>query len=243
MARRHKRVNSLAGRISALESQSWENTGHIIRRLGIEVSWAKIANIMISGESVESSNFVAGTSGWQILGDGSAEFQNVIVRGSLNADDITAGILSVDRIESLSLDTIKIADLAIETAKIDDLAVTSAKIADLSADKITAGTITSEDIVIAGTGVIQSDNFVPGVSGWQIEGGGDAEFADVIIRGTLKTVTLDGTMTLTGNTLLEGATLTIQYGPTNVVGVQNTTILSSTGGDEKEIQTWENPTE
>ena len=47
---------------------------------------------------VESANFVTGSSGWQIDGDGSAEFQNVTIRGTLNADDITLGLLNAARI-------------------------------------------------------------------------------------------------------------------------------------------------
>ncbi len=71
--------------------------------------------------TLESDNFVAGTSGWQINRvTGSAEFQDVIVRGTLNADDITVGTLVADRIAAGSLD----------------------------ADKITAGTITTDRLII-----------------------------------------------------------------------------------------------
>jgi phage minor structural protein len=40
---------------------------------------------------IQSVNFVAGTSGFQILGDGNAEFNNVTVRGTLGATNIVAG--------------------------------------------------------------------------------------------------------------------------------------------------------
>lgn len=59
---------------------------------------------------IRSQNYVPSTSGWAIYGDGSAELQNVIVRGTLNADDITAGTLSVDRIAANSLGTVKFTD-------------------------------------------------------------------------------------------------------------------------------------
>jgi hypothetical protein len=48
---------------------------------------------------IESDNYVAGTSGWKIERDtGDAEFQNAIIRGTLNATDITAGTLSAANI-------------------------------------------------------------------------------------------------------------------------------------------------
>lgn len=83
MARRSKMFNSIAERLRDVELRTWEQSAQIIRRIGIEVSWAKIAGVMISGEGVESSNFVTGVSGWQIDGDGNAEFNNVTVRGDI----------------------------------------------------------------------------------------------------------------------------------------------------------------
>ncbi len=83
MARRRQGGTSLAERLRQVELKQWESEGAVVRRIGLEVSWAKIASVMISGESVESSNFVAGTSGWQIDGDGNAEFNNVTIRGDL----------------------------------------------------------------------------------------------------------------------------------------------------------------
>ena len=51
---------------------------------------------------IESDNYVAGTSGWKIERDtGNAEFQDAIIRGTLNAADITAGTLNVDRLPGL----------------------------------------------------------------------------------------------------------------------------------------------
>lgn len=53
-----------------------------------------------SSSIIKSSNYSAGSAGWQIRGDGEAEFQNVTVRGTINASDITTGSLSVARITS-----------------------------------------------------------------------------------------------------------------------------------------------
>ena len=53
---------------------------------------------------IESDNYVAGTSGWKIERDtGNAEFQNAIIRGTLNPTDITTGTLSADRLPGLAV--------------------------------------------------------------------------------------------------------------------------------------------
>jgi hypothetical protein len=61
--------------------------------------------IIMDGSSsiLKSSNFAAGSSGWQIKGDGSAEFANVTVRGTLNASDLTSGYINGLRFGSDSI--------------------------------------------------------------------------------------------------------------------------------------------
>jgi len=49
---------------------------------------------LTSGGSIKSNNYSAGSTGWKIDNNGSAEFQDVTIRGSLNAYDIDAGVLS-----------------------------------------------------------------------------------------------------------------------------------------------------
>lgn len=66
---------------------------------------------------------------------------------------------------------------SIGTANIVDGAITTAKIGSLSADKITAGTIDSQKIEIAGTGVIQSKGFSSNEDdGFSINGDGSFLF-------------------------------------------------------------------
>lgn len=93
------------------------------------------------------------------------------------------------------VDTQYISNLAVTNAKIEDLAVTNAKINDLSADKITAGQITGEEIIINTDnsdpsnpvlGTISSNNYVNGTSGWIIKSDGSVEFAGGEFRGTLR---------------------------------------------------------
>lgn len=62
-----------------------------------------VTSLKISA-TLQSDNYSAGSAGWQInRATGSAEFQDVVVRGTLNADDITTGTLSVDRIGANSI--------------------------------------------------------------------------------------------------------------------------------------------
>jgi hypothetical protein len=64
---------------------------------------AQITSAKISG-TIQSDNYVAGTSGWKITRDtGTAEFQNATIRGTLNATDITAGTISADRLPGLAV--------------------------------------------------------------------------------------------------------------------------------------------
>ncbi len=102
MARRSKEPNSITARLRAVELSQWEQTAQIVRRIGIEVSWAKIADIMISGEGVESSDYDGGalpgdpgTLGWKIDGDGNAVFNSVVVRGTIFATAGEIGNLTV----------------------------------------------------------------------------------------------------------------------------------------------------
>lgn len=85
-----------------------------------------------------------------------------------------------------------VANQVIGSAYIQDLAVGNAKISDLSVDKLTSGTINSQSIVVSGglAGLIRSQNYVAGSTGWMIAGDGSAEFNNVIVRGTLDAATL-----------------------------------------------------
>jgi hypothetical protein len=55
-----------------------------------------------SGSDIESSNYVAGTSGWQIDGAGNAEFNNVTVRGQLVGTSGSLSGLSITGVLTLS---------------------------------------------------------------------------------------------------------------------------------------------
>lgn len=99
-------------------------------------------------------------------------------------------------------------------------AVRNAQVVSVSADKITAGTITGQQIVVAGgaAGILRSDNFVAGVSGWRLRGGGDAEFNNVTVRDS----TVTGSLTVTGDLTITGV---------GTLFVLSGTVLFSSAGD------------
>jgi hypothetical protein len=72
----------------------------------------------------------------------------------------------------------------ITNAKIGMAEIDDAKISSLSADKIIAGTIQVGNY-------IQSTSYIPGSSGWYIDGDGNAEFGAASIRGTLIAAQID----------------------------------------------------
>jgi len=67
------------------------------------MSFGTISGAIQVTTDIQSDNFVSGTAGWNIERDtGNAEFQNAVIRGTLNAADITAGTISLDRLAGLS---------------------------------------------------------------------------------------------------------------------------------------------
>lgn len=68
--------------------------------------------------------------------------------------------------------------MQVQTAMIYDAAITNAKIDSVSASKITAGSIAVGQYV-------RSSSYVPGTTGFTIEGSGNVEFNNAIVRGTI----------------------------------------------------------
>jgi len=56
-----------------------------------------------TGGYIKSANYAYRSAGWKIFPDGSAEFNSIWLRGTLNAADITVGTLHVDRIGTTSI--------------------------------------------------------------------------------------------------------------------------------------------
>lgn len=121
------------------------------------------------------SAWTAAIAGSDITGtiDGSQLAANSIVAGK-----IAAGAISSTHVGANLL----IANIA----NIQDALITDAKMVSLNVSKLLAGTITSQEIVIAGAGgKLRSSDFVSGSTGWQLDAS-QAEFNNVLIRGTLE---------------------------------------------------------
>ena len=76
------------------------------------------------------------------------------------------------------IDGASIVNATIGNAQIANAAIDDAKIANLSAAKITAGSISVNEYV-------QSSNYIAGDQGWRINGNGNVEFSNAVVRGTV----------------------------------------------------------
>ncbi len=119
------------------------------------ISAQKIITGSIQAEQeIQSANFVAGSAGWQIDGDGNAEFNDVTIRGVLIAE----GGSDVD------------------WSHISNVSIDNADINSLSFSKITAASNTAT-LTMGSAGEIKSSNY--SAVG---KGNGDAEFNDVTVH-------------------------------------------------------------
>lgn len=178
----------------------------------INVSANKITGAALEATSyIESAAYIAGSQGWKIHANGTAEFAATSIRGQLTAGQIDTRNLTIKDSSGnvlfgagTSLSTSNITGLGalatqntvsgttqvtglgnfsylntITSANISTYiagaAIGNAYISDLSATKITAGSI-------AVNSYIRSSTFSSGVSGWEIDGNGDAEFNTLTLR-------------------------------------------------------------
>jgi len=128
------------------------------------------------------------------------------------------------------IQTSHISNLAVTNALIANAAITNAKVADLSADKITAGTISGQEIILNVSGdtgndsSIRSSNYSTGSAGWKINSDGSAEFQNATIRGSLHAADIDaGTidaarLDLSGKLNVGGAASDVNSNSTTIDG-------------------------
>ena len=140
---------------------------------------------------------------------------NQIAANAVTAGKIAAGAVSASEIAAGAVTTAKLAAEAVVADKIASGAITAGKIAagTITGDRLVAGTITGGLLAASGiitsaaqignavvtnakianaavtnakiSGAIQSDNFSSGSAGWQINKNGNAQFNNLIVRGSL----------------------------------------------------------
>lgn len=104
----------------------------------------------------------------------------------------------------------------IVNAMIANLAVDNAKIASLSADKLTAGSISVGQH-------IQSAGYIAGSAGWRINGDGNAELSNAVVRGTVYASNGEFTGTVkAGTTILGGVATSYSSGSGFYAGLDST---------------------
>ena len=176
----------------------------------ISLSQLSSGNIIIdSVGEIRSADYEQDTSGWKISGDGTAEFNDVIVRGEVNAtsgsiggwnistSQLTSGNIIIDSIgEIRSTNYIsessgwRIAgDGSVEFNNVIARGYIEADSGSIGGWNIGASQLTGGNIIIDSTGEIKSANYTSGVSGWKIDGTGTAEFNDVTVRGQVEATT------------------------------------------------------
>ena len=189
-----------------------------------DVSAGKVTAGTISGQTIildasgdtgndsiiKSSNYSAGSTGWAITSDGTAEFRNATIRGSLNASDITAGTLSSDRLDTSFIavggaaSDVNSGSTTIDGGNITTNSITTNQLNFTpfqDGDDLTSGSL--------GGITIDSDNIrttnYSSNAGFRIESDGDAFFNDVTARGTISG-TVDTSLSGGSNGIIQSST-------------------------------------
>ena len=172
---------------------------------------------------IKSYNFSSGSAGWAINTDGTAEFANATIRGSLNASDITAGTLNVDRLPTITTSQINFdagdiggaesgTILATINASSEGITIDAAKLNLTGVLSVTNPSITSGSVggITISSSALQSTNYSSGSAGFLIESDGDAFFNSVTVNNPV--ITLDEA----GNTQTPATNLSIAFGSSKV---------------------------
>jgi hypothetical protein len=123
--------------------------------------------ITLNGSSsiLRSSNYVAGSAGWQIRGDGVAEFASAAIRGTLTADRISGGTLNFSNFTASNISA-----SSIMTGTLDASSVT---VRNLNADTISANAITTAKI---NGSAVTTDKILAGAVSFSIAGSAQPGF-------------------------------------------------------------------
>ncbi len=168
-----------------------------------KIGEAQITNALIADATITSAKINDLTADKITAGTIDA---SVITVTNLDASNITSGTITADRISGGTLDfnsvtagNLDFSSLSVQAgdivAEIANNEITDALIGDVSVSKLTSGSIVGNSITLGSSlntsGSISSHNFSSGSAGFSIDYDGDAEFNNVIVRGTLNGVTVD----------------------------------------------------
>ena len=161
--------------IGSFQGQVWSYATDPSTTWRVWVKWQ-------TADGVESVSPAGGTNGQEVTtGQNVGKLVDAMTGPNLPFKEVTSPITLPDGTVvpvGVYISDAFIHRMQVQTAQIYDLAVTNAKIGSVSASKITAGSIAVGQYV-------RSSSYVPGVTGFTIEGSGNVEFNNAIVRGTI----------------------------------------------------------
>lgn len=210
--------------LEVAESELVENNSDVVEKVGKMIAWNVVTqNIKVTGEAlinsaiiadltlgdsthqtsgeIKSYNYSSGSAGFKIKADGTAEFNNVTVRGTVYASSgsfsgaITATSLTLGN--GVTVPSNKVSGLATvaTSGDFDDLSNVEVELNQLGTTVIEGGKIKTglidtdnlfaQRIFVKTGGSIESQSYTQGSAGWKIKDDGTAEFNNVTIRGSV----------------------------------------------------------
>lgn len=183
-----------------------------------------LAGTTLVRERINSPDYVAGSSGWTINKDGSAEFNDLSLRGSIT---ITGDAQSSNYIPGVSGWILRSDGTAefngnvdIESGTVVGDIQSSNYVLDVAGWQVRSngtaqfnGNVDIESAVV--TGSIQSENYVANSTGWKLNDDGEAEFNGVFLTGTVDGKVHTGSLVDTTETVVNNQRAVANANPQN----------------------------
>lgn len=225
-------VDKFAVAIPPSSLSNWQSlTSYAANRIvSIPGNTDKMLVCKVAGTSGVSTPSISGAIGslvndanvvWQIASR--VPFYALTNTTTINGQSIAPGVY---------IDGASIANATIGNAQIANAAIDNAKISDLSASKITAGSISVGEYV-------QSSNYIADNQGWRINGDGNVEFSNAVVRGTV--FATDGEFTGTvkaASTILGGSAESFYVGTGLFAGYVGSTYVFRVGDPDGTNLRW-----
>lgn len=194
----------------------------------LTITAAKIAANTITAAQIAASTITATQiAAATITGDR-------LVVGTITATQIASGTITATQIAAATIlagniaaGTITSVQIAADTITAGNIAANAITTSELAANSVTAAKVTA--IALEAGKYVRSTSYVAGVSGWDIEADGTAEFNNVIVRGRV----IAASITSAQLTAVEGVQIlpngTFDANITGWTAGANTTIVRDTG--------------